>query len=748
MAPKRPPQGVPTPPNINHPSPMPPQQAPYPPAVQQPERYYYAAPPSMPQSFTTAANPNNNDPRNALDRSTDTCARIGAIVLLAIAITGFSFTVMTARSCNFLSISISNQLLKSAINDPNTTMPSHGNRVNYQQELEQALEEHGGGNRDLQLFGNLTDPPQESEAPTLSPTSLDDGYTTLTFGLFVYLDPISALAGASFHDTACSAYTDSNINYSSATDIPVNFRLARLGVVIAMISSGIASFILAVEFFLTRVWCSRVLINLGLSAALLSLPLAFAVFADSRCNPLSLENPSTNSNLGGCDLGDGSEEALIATTLFLISFVLACILPKPLPLVRVIQEMVQNQRFVYCCLCVDQLDCLCCWDSPQKHKQHGGKAANNCKDDDLSRDEETLPLSVEEHVVDEHGHSFKQYHDETAGYTLQNQYVAAYKRWLAAEKDYEDALSRFKLECGDAGVDWRKFLRKANQQTAQGTELLRESNSERPDVVLEVLQQSDRDGLDEELYRDTELLRFVDYLWTIRDNCTFAKQVMNRIQNDINEFTRLEDKRHKTVSTQSVATVASIPSSVEVDPSTKHSKSQPEVSEQVSKTSQPSDEGPDPVFFSTRSEPLKYFETAPPMECTPDESDYWSTPLFSEDFENPTSDGKHEDGTGKLEVSSLPVDPSDLPDPLPQNPNETAVAAAATAATTENDTTHHTIFPRRVREGKLMTPAGLAHLRWTDWQHPLQRYEKVSSHSQPPTTESLVVTETNSTNDP
>lgn len=48
----------------------------------------------------------------------------------------------------------------------------------------------------------------------------------------------------------------------------------------------------------------------------------------------------------------------------------------------------------------------------------------------------------------------KQYYDSNAGDTLQDQVTAAYNRWIAAEKQYNEALDRIKRDCKELGLDW------------------------------------------------------------------------------------------------------------------------------------------------------------------------------------------------------------------------------------------------------------------------------------------------------
>ncbi|KAL3904873.1 MAG: hypothetical protein SGARI_004720, partial [Bacillariaceae sp.] len=173
-----------------------------------------------------------------------------------------------------------------------------------------------------------------------------------------------------------------------------------------------------------------------------------------------------------------------------------------------------------------------------------------------------MPLPMNEQVSDTQGHYYKQYHDETAGYTLQNQYTAAYKRWLDLEADYEAALIKFKDECKDAGVKWRTFLAKAKRQQEVQDDagmILLADTMDAGDEINEKVVPDDEEP--DNMLMDDELMRLVGVLLTIRANCDFAKDVMSRIQNEINEITQLEDERHKEATSRSDASVESKASS-------------------------------------------------------------------------------------------------------------------------------------------------------------------------------------------
>jgi hypothetical protein len=395
-----------------------------------------------------------------------------------------------------------------------------------------------------------------TENPTSAPTSFDDTLFTVTFGLFVYQDPIVLYE----HDEVVCTYYNYN-NAENEQSLPAQFRLARAGVAAAVLSSGVATLILFIEFLFSRVCCSRFLINTGFFVAVLTIPLAFAMFIDTRCSPFTSD--TSGNDVSSCQVGDGARYALIATALFFVALVISCVTPKPLPLVRVVREMERNRRFDSCCTCFGDMF-LCC---DVDENRYPGLATICCCIGRRTRKkksvfdeakyqegmEQTIPLSMggQEVVMDPQGHSYKQYHDETAGFTLQNQYTAAYRRWLAFEADYEEALGRYKQECQDAEVDWRTFLKKARQRRSQSNQQ-QQSSADMPNGVETISDDEDND----DIYDDDELLRFIDVLLTLRENCNFAKEVMSRIQNDINELTELEDARHKQQEEKKAAAAA------------------------------------------------------------------------------------------------------------------------------------------------------------------------------------------------
>jgi hypothetical protein len=304
----------------------------------------------------------------------------------------------------------------------------------------------------------------------------------------------------------------------------------------------------------------------------------------------------------------------------------------------------------------------------------------------------TVPLSVGEHVVDQQGYCYKQYHDESAGFTLQNQYTAAYKRWLAFEADYEQALARFKMECNEAGVDWRQFLRKAKQQKEQK---IQQESCEFESVP-------DDEGIQSDLYDDDELLRFVGVLWTLRDNCSFAKEVMDRIQRDINEMTKLEDLRHQIEAAPSVNTLepgASNSNGIAPNdaPSEASNLGLNLANAPSSVSSRKSDQDQENfAFFSTVSkEAFESFPTINGINTNPYQS-------FGKDDESYSSDQK---------ASMFPSDTDCDIDP------------STNLSEVEQKGINLRILPRRIREGK---PAGdgFPGIQWTDWKLPLRRNKK------------------------
>ena len=126
------------------------------------------------------------------------------------------------------------------------------------------------------------------------------------------------------------------------------------------------------------------------------------MFIDTRCSPFS-----TGGNTGGiefdssaCDVGEGARHALVAAGLFFIALVLSCIIPKPLPLVRVIREMERNKRFDSCCACCGDIllcsdaDDTCCPGISAVFCCCGGRRSKKKNAFDDEKDQEGMELTV------------------------------------------------------------------------------------------------------------------------------------------------------------------------------------------------------------------------------------------------------------------------------------------------------------------------------------------------------------------
>lgn len=454
------------------------------------------APLPPPPQAPTEYDYSNGNPRKAIDNSTDCCAKICGLILLVFALTGVTSAWLSMFSCRFL---------------------------------------------DFTIYGNNGTLP-----PGLG--SINEA----SLGLFQYLDA---------EDEVCYFY-----DVDSTQDLNTFFRIARLGIVVAVLSSSFATLFLILEYCFFRICCSRVLINLGLICAILGIPMAFAIFTDSRCYPLKRLDPSGS---GGdtpsiaCEMGEGGISAIAAGGCFVVTLILTCVTPKPIPFVRLAEDLGRNGFYDNCCSCWPSYS-IC---GRRRGNRMKSREMNAIAQDEGEMEKLTAALSMSHEMTHVGGHSYKQYHDENAGYTLQNQYTAAYKRWLAFEADYEEGLGRFKRECAEADVNWRVFMRKANDRKTimEESRNLQKVNTQVEGFTDEISLRSSAsvstfrtnnqmEDLDEEeeedIFLDDELLRFVDLLTTMRANCEFAKDVMSRIQNDINEHTRHEDERQAALEKQ------------------------------------------------------------------------------------------------------------------------------------------------------------------------------------------------------
>jgi hypothetical protein len=341
-----------------------------------------------------------------------------------------------------------------------------------------------------------------------------------SYGLFKYTsqpDPTG---------TECTLYTSSD-----TVNVNVWLTTAQIAMVVAFGCSSLATLFLALEYCCCRVHCSRVVINLGYLTAIAALPLTFLAFFDGQCQIGMAQLDGITAPVGGttpgggtltCSMGEGAGAALWAIGMVLGALTVTCASPKPVPVIRVLEKMTKRSMDGNCCAV------LLCGEGRgrrrrqkrrrQQQQQHqrqqqgrrkttamgggptypypppaspyiyqdgagGGTGPGPAQQQDGQNG--AADADDDEDVRDSLGHNFKQYHDEGAGYTLQNQYVGAYRRWMECEADYDHGLDRFKAECLDAGVPWRAYLRtgrrlrrsQLQQQQRQKQQQLRQDQS-------------------------------------------------------------------------------------------------------------------------------------------------------------------------------------------------------------------------------------------------------------------------------
>jgi hypothetical protein len=417
--------------------------------------------------------------KNALDESTEGCARFCGFFLFVVAFTGFILSCAVVKSCEFMVIQL-----------PDLPIPEPSDPAISPTLLPVT---------DDDLFGNSSMVP--SASPSASPTA-DDPIPML--GIFKYKD---------WRDDQCYFY-ETQLDGGS---LEIYQTTARLGATMMVISSLLGLCILLLEFCLCRFYCSRTIVTVCFTAALIGVPMTFTVFFDPQCR-------RKDAAVYTCERDTAANQSLAAGAMFLVVLIMLCFTPKVVPVIRAMDDFQLPQ---WACF-------RCCSTSPC-----GKLMARAYKYREVDVEVDDAPAEM---VEGEDGRVYKHYHDETAGLTYQNQYTAAYKRWLNFEADYESALNRFKADCQDADVDWRHFLRKARAHRRRMADTFDDEAFEAHD--------------DEDTNLDEELLRCVHILDALRNNCTFAQDVLQRIKRDIDDQALAEDaskrKGERTNDTSSI----------------------------------------------------------------------------------------------------------------------------------------------------------------------------------------------------
>jgi hypothetical protein len=89
-------------------------------------------------------------------------------------------------------------------------------------------------------------------------------------------------------------------------------------------------------------------------------------------------------------------------------------------------------------------------------------------------------------IVDGQQVKIKQNYDSKAGLTLQDQRSAAYTRWYAGERAYEQTLDRLKSECDDLELPWRDVvIKKQKQQKQKQQQQQQQQQKQQIDALVE-----------------------------------------------------------------------------------------------------------------------------------------------------------------------------------------------------------------------------------------------------------------------
>ena len=252
--------------------------------------------------------------------------------------------------------------------------------------------------------------------------------TSSTLGLYRY-DPQDISGG-------CRKYELSGSNLGKS------FQTARACGILAAIFGSHALLMILVEFLCCRFWCSRNLIIIMLLLACITEALTTVIMLNNAC----LENKNAPYL---CEMHRDSVLAFVASGLYLLSTFLSCLIPRSVPLVRVLLDSDKHSTTVD--------PCCCCWSAGRNNKD--GDDGIEDIDSELAEllpttDQPNTSLTV----------TIKPYYDSKAGITLQDQSIAAYKRWIEYENIYDKTLERFTRDCEDLDASWQDMQKVPPEQ--------------------------------------------------------------------------------------------------------------------------------------------------------------------------------------------------------------------------------------------------------------------------------------------
>ena len=221
----------------------------------------------------------------------------------------------------------------------------------------------------------------------------------------------------------------------SIVDVTPSLRGSRLMAVIGGAAGGIALLLLLVELLCCRFWCSRMFIGLLFLIAAVGQALTLCLYLGEVCD-------GRKGDKYLCNVGGGTIWTIVATVLYMICSLMACATPKATPVVRILLHTEALSVVDPCCCCCQ------------------GRTRDEVLEEQTSliqhieaQDEDGAPVVA---IGGTGGRAYPQQYASGAGCTLRDQYNAAYDRWVRAEENYDQALDRFKVECGEAEPgSWR-----------------------------------------------------------------------------------------------------------------------------------------------------------------------------------------------------------------------------------------------------------------------------------------------------